>query len=350
MRYIKLTKRTLSELGASESRVVPKYSVLFVSIGSTIGKVAQNFTECSTNQQINTVIPYENVVNSFVYYNLELRAPAIALIAGHQAVPIINKSTFSKVKLPFPKEREEQQKIADTLNSLDALITAHTDKLTALREHKQGLLQQLFPGEGELVPGLRFGGFVGEWEEARLETVGPPLMCKRILKEQTTVDPEDTIPFYKIGTFGKQADAYIDEQLYRAYREKYSFPKVGDILISASGTIGRLVVYDGADAYFQDSNIVWIGNNEELVLNEFLYYAYKIVNWQTSDGGVIKRLYNTNLKEMIISYPKDEKEQQKIADCLASQDDLIAAQAKKIKTLRAHKKGLMQRLFPSHKI
>jgi type I restriction enzyme S subunit len=69
------------------------------------------------------------------------------------------------------------------------------------------------------------------------------------------------IPFYKIGTFGKEADAFISKELYNEFRKKYNFPKKGDILLSAAGTIGRTVVYDGKPAYFQDSNIVWIENN-----------------------------------------------------------------------------------------
>ena len=75
------------------------------------------------------------------------------------------------------------------------------------------------------------------------------------------------VPFYKIGTFGKKADAYISKQKYAEYRSAYSYPKKGDILISAAGTIGRTVVYDGEDAYYQDSNIVWIDNDESIVLN-----------------------------------------------------------------------------------
>ena len=95
-------------------------------------------------------------------------------------------------------------------------------------------------------------------------------MCKRIFKEQTSSYLKDGIPFYKIGTFGQLADSYISKELYEDYKSKYSFPKVGDILISASGTIGRLVVYDGSPAYFQDSNIVWLGNDEDFP-NRSLY-------------------------------------------------------------------------------
>lgn len=261
--------------------------------------------------------------------------------------PKLMNGVMSKIQIPVPSI-EEQQKIASCLSSLDELIAAHNDKLDALKDHKKGLLQNLFPQEGETVPKVRFPEFEndGEWVEKKLGQIGEPLMCKRIFKDQTTPNPENGIPFYKIGTFGRDADAYIPEALYNEFKDKYNFPNIGDILISASGTIGRLVIYDGSPAYYQDSNIVWLGNDESQVTNEFLYYCYSIVNWQTSDGGVIKRLYNSDLKAISINFPKNEKEQEKIASCLSAADELITAQQEKIEQLQQHKKGLMQGLFP----
>lgn len=257
-------------------------------------------------------------------------------------------SVFSKLRIAVPKNTQEQQKIASCLSSLDELIAAHNDKLDALKDHKKGLLQNLFPQKGEIVPKVRFPEFEddGEWVEKKLGQIGVPLMCKRIFKDQTTPNSENRIPFYKIGTFGKEPDSYIAPELYKEFKSKYNFPKKGDILISASGTIGRLVVYDGEPAYFQDSNIVWLGHSEKEVSNDFLYYCYSIVNWQTSDGGVIKRLYNSDLKAISIKFPENEKEQKKIASCLSAVDELITAQQQKIEELQLHKKGLMQGLFP----
>lgn len=196
-----------------------------------------------------------------------------------------------------------------------------------------------------LVPALRFPEFKGNegWLFIKLGSFGKVSMCKRILKDETKTEGE--IPFYKIGTFGKQADAYIDKELFDKYKRKYSYPSKGEILISASGTIGRLVVFDGKDAYFQDSNIVWIKNNEELVINSFLYYCYKNTKWATDDN-TISRLYNDNLRGMEISITSIP-EQQKIADCLSSLDDTIAGHTKKLEVLQLYKKGLMQNLFPA---
>lgn len=134
-----------------------------------------------------------------------------------------------------------------------------------------------------------------------LGEIGDVRMCKRILKEQTSSDGE--IPFYKIGTFGKAPDAFISRELFEEYRAKYNYPKKGDVLISASGTIGRTVIFDDQDAYFQDSNIVWIENDESLVLNKYLFYFYQIANWGISEGGTIKRLYNDNLRKVKIPIP-----------------------------------------------
>ena len=126
-----------------------------------------------------------------------------------------------------------------------------------------------------------------------LGDIGKVSMCKRIMKNETS--SEGDVPFYKIGTFGKQADAYISKETFEKYKAQYSYPKKGDILISAAGTIGRTVVFDGEPAYFQDSNIVWIANDENQVLNEFLYYWYQTNPWKVSTGGTIARLYNDNI-------------------------------------------------------
>lgn len=131
-------------------------------------------------------------------------------------------------------------------------------------------------------------------------------MCKRILKSQT--NSMAGIPFYKIGTFGGVANSYISEETYEEYKKKYSFPKKGDVLISAAGTIGRTVIYDGEPAYFQDSNIVWLKHDESQVLNKYLYYYYQLNPWQVSTGGTIARLYNDNILKAKIAVPSIDEQ------------------------------------------
>ena len=101
--------------------------------------------------------------------------------------------------------------------------------------------------------------------------------------------PNGDVPFYKIGTFGKKPDAYISREKFEEYRKAYSYPKKGDVLISAAGTIGRTVIYDGEDAYYQDSNIVWVDNDESIVLNRYLFYCYQLQPWAVSEGGTIAK-------------------------------------------------------------
>ena len=185
-----------------------------------------------------------------------------------------------------------------------------------------------------------------DWEVKRLGEVGEPLMCKRVLKCQTT-DSGD-IPFYKIGTFGKIADTYISRTLFELFRKQYSYPKKGDILLSAAGTIGRTVVFDGEDAYFQDSNIVWVDNDESIVRNDYLHWYYKVINWQTEDGGIVSRLYNNNLRNSCIAIPP-LPEQKAIAEALSDVDALLAAMTKLIEKKRAIKQGAMQQLLTGKK-
>ena len=185
-----------------------------------------------------------------------------------------------------------------------------------------------------------------DWEVKRLGEIGEPLMCKRILKSQTSDSGE--VPFYKISTFGKLADAYITRELFSSFKRQYSYPQKGDILISAAGTIGRTVEFDGNDAYFQDSNIVWIGHDESVVYNKYLKWCYTGIKWQTEDGGIVTRLYNNNLRNSLIPVPP-RPEQEKIAEALSDVDGLLAAMTKLIEKKRAIKQGAMQQLLTGKK-
>ena len=212
------------------------------------------------------------------------------------AVPIkINKDDIGKVTIPLPPI-EIQREIVHTLDNYTENVVKLQNQLTAELTARQ---KQYTFYRNKL---LTFSGN----EKAKivkisLGDIGPICMCKRILKSQTNT--VEGVPFYKIGTFGKKADAYISKETFDEYRSKYSFPKKGDVLISAAGTIGRTVVYDGKPAYFQDSNIVWIDNNESVALNSYLRYCYELKPWKVSSGGTIQRLYNDNIAKAIITVP-----------------------------------------------
>lgn len=156
-------------------------------------------------------------------------------------------------------------------------------------------------------------------------------MCKRILASQTNT--EDGVPFYKIGTIGSTPDAYISKELFDDYKVKYSYPHKGEVMITCAGTVGKCVVYDGEDAYFQDSNIVWIDNPTQNISNGFLFHLLSKVDWRKLNSTTIIRIYNDDLRNLKMSYPQKE-EQQKISHLLSLLDERITTQKGNIKVLR----------------
>ena len=161
------------------------------------------------------------------------------------------------------------------------------------------------------------------------------------MKYQTSVKGE--IPFFKIGTFGGEPDAYISRELFTQLKNNYQYPEEGDILISAAGTLGRAVVFNGKDQYFQDSNIVWL-NNKGKIYNPFLKLLYREVKWNSVEGSTLKRLYNSNILNSEIYVP-EYKEQQMIGDFFREQDEQINAAQQQIKKLKIIKQALLQKMF-----
>ncbi|OEF93156.1 restriction endonuclease subunit S [Vibrio splendidus] len=255
-----------------------------------------------------------------------------------------------KISLP---QLLEQQKIVSFLSKVDEKISLLTEKKDKLIECKKGVMQQLFNGKWEeqdgqlnfIPPTLRFkadeGSDFPDWKKSTLGDIGKVKMCKRIMANQTSENGD--IPFFKIGTFGREPDAFISQELYDEYRHKFSFPNVGDILMSASGTLGRTVVYDGSPAYFQDSNIVWIENDGSYTTNEFLFYVYQIVKYQ-SEGGTIQRLYNNIIMSAVFDNPS-LKEQKKIVKFLSAIDQKIDLANLELEKAKEWKKGLLQQMF-----
>ena len=193
-----------------------------------------------------------------------------------------------------------------------------------------------------MYPKLRFKGFDDAWEQRKFKDVGTVSMCKRIFKEETS--EEGDIPFFKIGTFGGIPDAFISRELFDEYKSKYSYPEPGDILLSASGTIGRIVEYEGEEAYFQDSNIVWLSHDKS-VDNKFLKVLYSIVKWDGIEGSTIKRLYNDNFLKTQFMLPSIE-EQKKIGSFFEQLDNLITLHQRQCETLKKQKQFFLQNMFP----
>ena len=236
----------------------------------------------------------------------------------------IHESDFLKIEIPVPSV-EEQRKIGAYLDQLDNLITLHQRKFEKLTNVKKSMLEKMFPQNGSSYPEIRFKGFTDPWEQRKLGEIGSVSMCRRIFKEQTSETGD--IPFYKIGTFGAEPDAFISRELFEEYKSKYPYPKKGDILISASGSIGRTVEFAGNNEYFQDSNIVWLSHDERLS-NSFLKCFYSVVKWAGIEGSTIKRLYNDNILNTVICMPS-VPEQEHIGLFFENLDNLITLHQRK---------------------
>ena len=257
------------------------------------------------------------------------------------AIPHISPADIRNFPLSLPEDSNERRFIASYFTSLDSQISASTSRLASLQQMKAASLQAMFPQEGETVPKIRFKGFEGEWKKVKFKDFGHVAMCKRIFKNQTT--SEGDVPFYKIGTFGSEPDSYISQSLFEEYKKKYSFPNKGDILISAAGTIGRTVEYNGENCYYQDSNIVWLDHNNNIT-NGFLKQLYSIVKWSSLEGATIKRLYNSNILETTFYIP-NINEQQAIASYFTSLDRQISLQSQRLEKLKQIKSACLDKMF-----
>ena len=187
------------------------------------------------------------------------------------------------------------------------------------------------------VPNLRFPEFSGEWEKELLGTTCNVLMCKRILASQTNA--ECGVPFYKIGTIGGIPDAYISKVLFESYRAKYNYPRKGEVMITCAGTVGKAMIFDGEDSYYQDSNIVWIDNPTNKIDNTFLYHFISKVDWSKLNTTTIVRIYNDDLRQLRISYPT-LSEQRKISIFLNLLNQRIETQKKIIEDLKKLKDAI----------
>ena len=253
----------------------------------------------------------------------------------------IDIDSMKTIEIPWTSY-EEQKKIGDYIESLDTLITLHQRKCDETKKLKKFMLQKMFPKKDAKKPEIRFAGFTDDWEQRKFGDIGSIAMCKRIFKEQTSDEGE--VPFYKIGTFGVEPDAFISKELFDEYKTKYPYPNKGDILISASGSIGRTVEFTGKDEYFQDSNIVWLKHGNEID-NSFLKVLYSIVEW-SCEGSTIKRLYNDNFLKTEFMLPQID-EQIKLGTYFSNLDNLITLHQRKLFLNFAKRNDWEQRKFGS---
>ena len=294
-------------------------SILITKDG-TLGKVAyvQGLSMPATlnagvfNVQIKDA---NNVDEKYLFQYL--KAPFLMDYVDKKATGGTIKHLNQSILVDFPvilPQRSEQTLIGAFFQQLDNLITLH---------QRQPFLHST--PEISLTVQLIHPFYTSSWEQRKLGEIGSVSMCRRIFKEQTSETGD--IPFYKIGTFGAEPDAFISRELFEEYKSKYPYPKKGDILISASGSIGRTVEFAGNNEYFQDSNIVWLSHDERLS-NSFLKCFYSVVKWAGIEGSTIKRLYNDNILNTVICMPS-VPEQDHIGLFFENLDNLITLHQRK---------------------
>lgn len=234
--------------------------ILYTKVGTTgIAQVVDVDDEFSIFVSVALLkIKHDVIFNRYLEYFLN--SPYAREQAEKRTRGMANRNLvirdIKEIDIRYPVPLPEQRRIVGILDeAFEGLATAKANAEKNLQNARalfESHLQAVFTQRGD------------GWVETKVGAIGKVAMCKRVFKDETTAVGE--IPFYKIGTFGKEADAFISHRVYDEYRRKFSFPKKGAVLISAAGTIGRRVRYDGAPAYFQDSNIVWIDNDETKVL------------------------------------------------------------------------------------
>ena len=322
--------------GYSGTYKIDRDAVVISSIGANTGAVYYKEAFFTPIIRLKVILPKDNRINArFLFHALS----GTTIKSKSSSVPNMNANEIKAIKIPVPpldvqnrivNVLDNFEKICSDLNiGLPAEIEArqkqyeyYRDKLLTFAETGNTILSRAEQSRAEQSRAeqsraeqsralIKLMQYVFGYVRISLGDIGSICMCKRILKSQTNT--VSGVPFYKIGTFGKKADAYISQETFNEYRSKYNFPKKGDVLISAAGTIGRTVVYDGKPSYFQDSNIVWIDNDESVVLNGYLRYCYELKPWKASEGGTIPRLYNDNIAKAVIAVPSIEEQKRVVS-------------------------------------
>lgn len=249
-------------------------------------------------------------------------------------IPHISSKQIKDFIIGFPPKVKEQQKIANCLSSLDNLISAEKDKLDLLKNHKKGLLQQLFPAKGETKPQFRFPEFEndGDWDEKTLGDISEITTGTSNRQDSTEEEGEYTF-------FDRSQDI----------RTSNRFLFDGEaIIVAGEGQEFKPKYFIGKFDLHQRAYAILDFNDN--IFGKFLYYSiYKNRSYflRYAVGSTVKSLRLPIFENMPTLIPFNLKEQEKIADCLSSADDLIEAQKTKIENLKSHKKGLMQQLFPA---
>lgn len=297
----------------------------------------------------------ENLVPSFYqgYFDSNFHGKQLVrfITSGARSDGLLNISPtdFFSIVLPSPVKKEEQQKIADCLSSIDELIDAESRKLKALEKYKKGLMQKLFPAEGKTLPEWRFPEFqaCGEWKYEEIGNIGEIITGK-------TPSTSDTALWDGDIQFVTPTD--ITENKYQCHTQRtvVKTPKMKvlpkhTIMFTCIASIGKMALSLYPCITNQQINSII---PKACYDNEFIYYSLLQKTPSIKSGfanSTLPIINKTDFSKIQIPVISDKKEQQKIADCLSEVDTMITEQSNKVEQLKAHKKGLMQGLFPSLK-
>lgn len=333
-KWIDSTGKRLSPKGFAISRRFPSGSVLFVCIGSTIGKCAIAKVELSSNQQINAILPNSTFDSEFLYYGLSRGASAVKAQAGEQAVPLVNKTQFAATKLVFPP-LSEQRIIAAALSDVDALIAGLERLIAKKRDIKQAAMQQLLTGQ------TRLPGFSGEWVVRRMGDISEISMGRTPPRLNAAFWGPGNV-WLSISDLHGKVIAESKEQITDLAASTMAAVPKGTLLMSFKLSIGRLC-FAGTDLYTNEAICAFTN----LTANaEFLYYALGHVDFSLYGKQAVKgyTLNKQSLALVEVSLP-DLDEQTAIATVLSDMDADLAALESRLAKTRAIKQGMMQELL-----
>ncbi|HAQ87449.1 MAG TPA: restriction endonuclease subunit S [Pseudomonas sp.] len=339
-KYVTKTEKRLSQKGFAISRRFPKDSILFVCIGSTIGKCGIASVEMSSNQQINAIFPSPEFSADFLYYAVSAAAPKIRSLAGEQAVPLVNKTQFSETEVVLPP-LPEQRVIATALGDVDALLGALERLIVKKRDLKKAAMQQLLTGQ------IRLTGFEGEWNLRRLGDIARVQRgaSPRPIDNPVWFDENSDIGWVRISDVTKSG-MYLRETTQRLSQlgVKHSRPVArGSLIMSICATVGRPIVTE-IDVCIHDGFVVF----DDLQADKlFIYYMLKWIEPDWSKHGQTGSQMNLNtglITGTEISLPP-LPEQAAIAAVLRDMDAELAAMEQRLAKTRALKQGMMQELL-----
>lgn len=343
-----------SLLPVLHAQPIPVGSTIFAKIGEAIrsNKRIRTGVPCLIDNNAAAVKSKGEISDTFLFYLMS--KVNLADYSGG-IVPSVNKSTIEAIDVLVPSSRDEQQKIAECLEAIDQMISAQNQKVESLKAHKKGLMQQLFPQPGATTPALRFPGFEEFWEEKKLGDICDSILVGFPFKGQDITDNSSGHPIlraYSIGEgiirHGKDYDKYYPGDTKPLERYKVS---TGDIVISMDGSVGRNIalVSDDENGYLLIQRVARLRVTKypvQLIYQQIISQRFKDYVAGEKVGAVIAHISQKQIESFPVFIPKSQQEQNKVADALTETDRLISTQEQKVESLKTHKKGLMQQLFP----